>query len=185
MNFSGRTSRLTVQISLLVSLLAVGVVVMLRPYIADEEQIYKQGRIDQVVSQGPVTIGHVEWKLESLKAYTTLVDDEGKPISLGAPAGAVVVVANLTATPRDGLFLKERGFSCGSTLRDDRGNSWEDQQAYGYPLPTYCSDDDHPFTMNKPAKVAQVYVVPKTAVPHLTGIVFEDFDERRRAMLTP
>jgi len=180
-----KASRLGAQISLLLALMATGSFVMLRPYLDDQEQLFKQDRIDQVVKQGPVTVGHVDWKLDSLKASTTLVDDEGEEISMDKPAGSVIMLAKLTLTPRKGLYLKDGGFSCGAVLRDDRGNAWESQQAYGYPLATYCSDDDHPFAMNKPGTVVQIYVVPASAVSHLTGLTVENLDERRRVLITP
>jgi hypothetical protein len=182
---ASRASRLTLQIALLMALLATGVFVMVRPYLDDDERLFDQGRINKVISKGPVTVGHVDWQLDSLQAYTRLVDNEGEEISLGAPAGSVIIVAKLTVTPRAGLYLKDRGFSCAAALRDDRGNMWDSQQAFGFPLPTYCSDDDHPFTMNKPGTVAQIYVVPKTAVPHLTGVVVGQLEERLRVLITP
>ncbi|MFF0339151.1 hypothetical protein [Kribbella sp. NPDC004875] len=185
MKLASRVSRLAVQVSLLVSLASVGSFVMLKPYLDDDENMYKLGRIDTVVSQGPVTVAHVEWKLDSLKAYATLLDDEGEAIELGGPAGSIAVVATMTVTPRDGLFLKDKGFSCDAVLRDTKGNTWDNEQAFGYPLPTYCSDDDHPFTMNKSQQIAQVFVVPKSAVPNLTGVTVEDFSEHRRVLITP
>jgi len=185
MRTATRATRLAVQIALLVAVLATGVFVMLRPYLGDQEQVFRQGRIDQVVSKGPVTLANVEWKLESLKAYTRLVDDEGEEISLDAPAGSVIMLATFTVTPKEGLYLKDGGFSCGATLQDDRGNTWEGQSAFGLKIPTACSDDDHPFTMDKPGTVAQVYVVPSSAVPHLTGLVVEDSEAYRRVMITP
>ena len=185
MSSLNRASRLGAQISLMLALVATGTYVMLRPYLDDQERLYDQGRIDQVVKHGPLTIGNVEWKLDSLKAYTKLIDDEGEAISMDQPAGSVILVATLTVTPREGLYLKDHGFSCKAVLRDDRGNTWQTQQPYGFPLPTYCSDDDHPFTMDKPGQVAQVFVVPASAVPHLTGLVVEDLDERRRVLITP
>ena len=185
MSSLNRASRLGAQISLLLALVATGTYVLLRPYLDDQERLYDQGRVDEIVKQGPLTIGHVEWKLDSLKAYTKLIDDEGEEISMGQPAGSVIMVATLTVTPREGLYLKDHGFSCSATLRDDRGNNWAGQQPFDFPLPTFCSDDDHPFTMDKPGQVAQVYVVPASAVPHLTGLVLENLDERRRVLLTP
>jgi len=182
---ASRASRLAVQISLLVSLAATGSFVMLRPYLGDDETIYKDGRIDTVVSQGPVTVAHVEWKLDSLKAYTTLLDEDGEAIELGGPAGSMAVVATMTVTPRDGIYLKDKGFSCDAVLRDSKGNTWDNEQPYGYPLPTYCSDDDHPFTLNKSQQIAQVFIVPKNAVPNVTGVTVEDFSEHRRVLITP
>lgn len=185
MKLASRASRLTVQIALLVALLAAATIILLRPYLTDTERIYEEGRIDQVVGQGPVTVAHVEWKLDSLKAYTTLLDKDGEAIELGGPAGSTIIVATLTVTPRDGLFLKDKGFSCEATLRDTHGNTWDGQQPFDYPLPTYCGDDDFPFTMNKPRQIAQVYVVPKSAVPNLTGVTIEDFSAHRRVLITP
>ena len=61
--------------------------VLLRSYLDDEERLYDEGRITEVVQgPGPVTIGNVEWKLDTLQAYTQLVDDEGEEIEPG-PAG--------------------------------------------------------------------------------------------------
>ncbi len=185
MRIASRATRLAAQISLLVALLSTGVFVMLRSYLDDDERLFDEGRINQVVSQGPVTIGKVEWKLDSLQAYSALVDDDGEKIGMDQPAGSVIVVATLTVTPRQGVHLKDHGFSCAATLRDDRGNVWEGQQAYGFALPTYCTDSDHPFDLDKPSKLAQIYVVPATAVQHLTGIVVENLDERNRFLIKP
>ena len=68
--------------------------------------------------------------------------------------------------------------------RDDRGNIWKGQQPYGYPLPTYCGDSDHTWTRNKPGKIAQVFVIPASAVPHLTGIQVEAQPKYRRYLIT-
>jgi hypothetical protein len=184
MKTSQRTMRLAAQISLLVALLATSSYLIVRTYLGDEEQIYNNGAVDEVVSQGPVVIGKVEWKLESLRPWTQLVDAEKKPIELDQPAGSVVIVAKIAITPKDGLKLDSDGFGCSAVLRDDRGNLWKSQSAYGFALPTYCGDDDHPFTRNKVGQLAQIYVVPKSAVPHLTGIQVEDLDERRRVLIT-
>jgi hypothetical protein len=185
MRLANRAVRLAAQISLLLGLLSTSAFLLTRTYLGDDEQIYNDGAITEVVSKGPVTIDNVEWKLDSLQTYTKLVDDEVEEISLCQPAGAVIIFATATVTPLDGLYMKDNGFSCSADLRDDRGNVWEGQQPYGYPVPTYCSDDDHPFTRNKPAKIAQVYVVPASVVPHLTGIQVENLEERRRVLLTP
>lgn len=178
-----RTVRMAAQISLLLSLASSSVYLLEKTYLGDEETVYKEGNISEV-AKGPVTIEHVEWKLDSLKASTTLVDDEGEEISLDKPAGSVIIVATATLTPLDGLYLKDGGFSCKADLRDDRGNVWEGQSAYGYALPTYCADTDHPWKRNKPGKLAQIFVVPKSAVPHLTGIQVESLEERRRVLIT-
>jgi hypothetical protein len=184
-NLASRASRLVVQVTLLAALLGVGTFTLLHPYLSDDERLYKEGRIDEVVSQGPVTVQSIEWKLDSLKAYTAILNEDGEAIKLDAPAGSMIVLATLTVTPRKGLMLKERGFSCDALLRDGKGNTWDDTQAFGYPLPTYCGDDDHPFTMDKPAKIAKVYIVPKSAVPNLVGLTVEDFYIHRRVLITP
>ncbi|NUR94361.1 MAG: hypothetical protein HOV67_03785 [Kribbellaceae bacterium] len=185
MNAGGRASRLVVQVLVLAALLATGTYVTVRPYLNNDERIYEEGRIDQVVSQGPVTVSNVEWKLDSLKAYTTILDDKGEPIDLAGPAGTTIVVASITVTPKRGTYLKDRGFTCDAVLRDSKGNTWDDTQAYGYPLPTYCGDDDHPFTMDKPAQIAKIYIVPKNDVPNLIGITTEDFYLHKRVLITP
>lgn len=186
MRVANRAFRLAAQISLLVGLLSTSGFLVTRTYLGDEEQVYNDGTVNEVASKGgPVTIDHVEWKLDSLETYTRLVDDEGEEISMGQPAGAVIIVAKATVTGLDGLYMKDNGFTCSANLHDDRGNVWQAQQAFGYPLPTNCTDDDHPFTRNKPGQVAQIYIVPASAVPHLTGIVVETRDDFRRVLITP
>jgi hypothetical protein len=182
---ASRASRLVVQITVMVALLGVGTFTLLHPYLSDDERLYKEGRIDEVVSQGPVTVQDIEWKLDSLKAYTAILNEDGEAIELDAPAGSTYVLATLTVTPRKGLMLNDRGFSCDALLRDSKGNTWDDTQATGYPLPTFCGDDDHPFTMDKPAQVAKVYIVPKSVVPNLVGLTVEDFYVHRRVLITP
>jgi hypothetical protein len=93
-------------------------------------------------------------------------------------------VARIAITPRDGLRMGSSGFTCSAALRDDRGNLWKSQSAYGFPLPTYCGDDDHPFTRNKTGRIAQIYVVPESAVPHISGIQVENLEEFRRVLIT-
>ena len=185
MNLASRASRLAVQVSLMVALLGLGVFTVVRPYLSDDEDLYKQGRIDEVVSQGPVTVQSIEWKLDSMKAYTSILNEDGEAIELDAPAGSIFVLATLTVTPRKGLQLDDQGFSCDALLRDSKGNTWDDTQATGYPLPTFCGDDDHPFTIDKPGKVAKVYIVPKSDVPNLIGLTVEDFYIHRRVLITP
>lgn len=185
MNLASRASRLAVQFSLMVALLGLGFFTLLHPYLSDDEDLYKQGRIDEVVSQGPITVQDIEWKLDSLKIYTAILNADGEAIELAAPAGSTYVLATLTVTPKKGTMLQNRGFSCDAVLRDSKGNTWDDTQATGYPLPTFCGDDDHPFTMDKPAKVAKVYIVPKSVVPNLIGLTVEDFYVHRRVLITP
>jgi hypothetical protein len=182
---ASRASRLAVQISLLIALLGVGTFTVLHPYLSDGERLYGEGRIDEVVKQGPVTVQNIEWKLDSMKVYTAILNEDGEAIELDAPAGSTYVLATLTVTPLKGLQLDDKGFSCDAELHDSKGNTWDDTQATGYPLPTFCGDDDHPFTIDKPGKVAKVYIVPKSAVPNLTGLTVEDFYVHRRVLITP
>ncbi|GAA0936193.1 hypothetical protein GCM10009554_23520 [Kribbella koreensis] len=184
MKSSQRAVRLTVQISLLLALAATSALLLLRTYLGDTEKVYKSGTVTEVVQQGPVTIDRVQWKLESLEEYTQLVNEEMKTISLDQPAGSVIIVAMVAITPLDGVKLGASGFSCTSVLRDDRGNVWPSQDAFGFALPTRCSDDDHPFARNKAGQLAQVFVVPRSAVPHLSGIQVETRTDFRRVLLT-
>jgi hypothetical protein len=184
MKSSQHAVRLTVQISLLLALAATSALLLLRTYLGDPERVYKGGAVTEVVQQGPVTIDRVQWKLESLEEYTQLVDTEKKTISLDHPAGSVLILAKVAITPLDGLKLGAGGFSCNAVLRDDRGNVWPSQDAFDFALPTRCSDNDHPFVRNKTGQLAQVYVVPKSAVPHLSGIQIETRTDFRRVLLT-
>lgn len=184
MKRSHRAIRLTAQISLLIAVAATSALLLLRTYLTDQDKVYRQGSITEVVQQGPVTIGRVEWKLESLEVYTQLVDDEKKKIDLEQPAGSVVILAKAAVTPLDGVKMTDGGFPCTAMLRDDRGNVWKNQAAFGLELPTSCSDSDHPFTRNKANQLVQVYVVPQSAVPHLSGIQVENLAEYRRVLLT-
>ncbi|MEU4605144.1 hypothetical protein AB0F43_19355 [Kribbella sp. NPDC023972] len=188
MRIADRAARLAAQISLLLALASTSAFLVARGYVDNDEQLYNNGRITEVVPQGTsVTVGDVEWKLDSLEAYTRLVGTEGKEItSLTKPAGSMIVMAKVTVTPRDGVRMEENGFTCDAKLHDDRGNVWENQQVYtDFPLPTYCTDDEFPFTRNKSRQVAQLFVVPASAVPHLNGIMVGDLSERRIALLTP
>ncbi|HEY0619186.1 MAG TPA: hypothetical protein VGD15_16405 [Kribbella sp.] len=179
-----RTVRLTAQISLLLTLLALSAFLLSRTYLGDAERVYRDGAVTEVAGQGPVTIGKVRWNLDSLQPYTQLADSERKKIELEQPAGSVVIVVTASITPLDGLKMGSSGFTCTAMLRDDRGNLWQSQSASGYFLPTYCGDDDHPFTRNKTGRIAQIYVVPQSAVPHLSGIQVESTEEQRRVLLT-
>jgi hypothetical protein len=179
-----RAIRLTAQASVLLTLLALSAFLLLRTYLGDEERVYRDGAVTEVAGRQPVTIGKVRWKLDSLKPYTQLADAEHKKIDLEQPAGSVIILVTASITPLDGLKMGSTGFPCSAMLRDDRGNLWKSKSAYGYPLPTYCGDDDHPFTRNKTGRIAQVYVVPQSAVPHLSGIQVENSEEQRRVLLT-
>ncbi len=180
-----RIARLAAQISLLLVLLATSCFLMLKTYLGDPEQNFNDGAIHQVIDKGPVTIARVGWQLDSMSVYTRLVDEKGKEISVDRPAGAVIVVAQLRVTPLDGLRLKDGGFTCSTNLRDDRGNIWKTTNAYSFPMPTSCSDDDHPMTRNKATKIAQIFVVPQEAVPHLQGLLITNRDEYERFLIKP
>jgi hypothetical protein len=186
MRLANRAARLAAQTSLLLALASTSAFLVGRGYLDNDEQLFKNGRITEVVPQGtPVTVGDVEWKLDSMQAYTRLVNTEGEEItSLDQPAGSMVVMAKLTVTARDGVRIEENGFTCEAKLRDDRGNVWEDEDVYtDFALPTYCSNDDFPFSRNKPRQVAKLFVVPASAVPHLNGIIVGDLKERRNVLL--
>jgi hypothetical protein len=184
MKETSRVARLAAQISLLLVLLATSCFLMLRSYLGDPEQNFNEGAIKQVVAKGPVTIGKVGWQLDSMTVYTRLVDAKGKQISVLRPAGAVIVVAQLRVTPLDGLRLEDGGFLCGTSLRDDRGNIWAPTNAFDFPVPTSCSDDDHPMVRNKANKIAQIFVVPQEAVPHLQGLLVTNRDDYERFLIT-
>jgi hypothetical protein len=171
------------QVALLLVLLSLSAYLLLRTFLDDEEQRYNDGTVTEVVGRGPVEIGHINWKLDSMQPYTKLVDNEKKPIELDVPAGAVIVLVKMSITPLDGLKINN-GFTCAAMLRDDRGNTWKGQDAYGLALPTFCSDSEHPIERNHTGKIAQVYVVPKSAVPHLVGITTEYREDFRRVLLT-
>jgi hypothetical protein len=171
------------QVALFLVLLSLSAYLLLRTYLGDEGQRYNAGTVTEAVGRGPVEIGHIKWKLDSMQAYTRLVDDEKLPIDLDVPAGAMIILVKLSITPLDGLRINN-GFTCEAMLRDDRGNTWKGQDAYGLALPTFCADDDHPIKRNHTGQIAQVYVVPKSAVAHLVGITAEDGDDYRRVLLT-
>jgi hypothetical protein len=171
------------QVALLLVLLSLSAYLLLRTYLGDEEQRFNEGTVTEVVGRGPVEVGHINWKLDSMQAYTRLVDEEKKPVDVDVPAGAMIILVKISITPLDGLRINN-GFSCEALLRDDRGNTWEKQDAYGLALPTFCGDDDHPIERNHTAQIAQVYVVPKSAVPHLVGITTEYQRDYRRVLLT-
>ncbi|MEU4391018.1 hypothetical protein [Kribbella sp. NPDC023855] len=182
---SQRLLRLTAQVSLLVALASTSAFVLVRPYITDSDKVYRQGAITEVVERGPVIVDRVEWKLDSLDVYTQLVDKEKKTVtSLDRPAGSVIVLAKSTVTALDGLKMGADGFTCTAKLRDDRGNVWESQSAYGLAFAIRCSDEDFPFVRNKPGVVAHIFVVPESAVPHLVGIQVENLSDYRRVLIT-
>ena len=184
MKSTTRIARLAAQISLLLVLLATSCFLMLKTYLGDPEQNFNDGAINKVVAKGPVTLGRVQWQLDSMSVYTRLVDNDGEEVKVPRPAGSVIVVAQLRVTALEGLRLKEGGFTCFANLRDDRGNVWKTTNAFDFVIPTSCSDNDHPFTRNKPTKIAQVFVVPQEAVKHLQGVTVVNRDDYERVLIT-
>lgn len=181
-----RAVRLAAQLSLLLVLLSTCVYLILRTYLADEETIHKEGHVSEIHEHGgPVTIGDIEWKLESLQPYQHLVDKEGKKAEVDQPAGAVLMVAILSVTPREGTKVDDDGFNCDAKLRDDKGNVWDDTGVYSYSLPTYCGDNDTKWALDKTSKVAKIFVIPGKLAPGVLGIEVESLRERRRALITP
>jgi hypothetical protein len=187
MRIANRAARLAAQISLLLALLATSCFLMVRNYLGDEETVYNEDNVMELAKNGgPVTIGDVKWKLNSLQPYTRITDKDGEEIGMGVIPGSVLIVAIVTVTPLPGLYIKDNGFSCSANLRDDQGNVWQpSNNTSDWKLPTYCSDNEFPMKLNTPRQIAQMYVVPKPAVPHLVGISVEDLDSKRRVLITP
>ncbi|MFI7059929.1 hypothetical protein ACIBL3_03005 [Kribbella sp. NPDC050124] len=189
-----RAARLAAQISLLLALMSTSAYMLTRVYLDDDERIYNEGNINEMAtSGGPVTIGHVEWKLDSLQPYTRIVDKKGEEIGMGGTAGTILMIAKLTATPRQGVYLKDGGFTCGADLWDDRGNVWQPgPNTSDWELPTNCyaddSDDDgkdEKFEIDKPRQVAMIYVIPADAASHVIGVSMQDRDGFRRVLIAP
>ncbi len=180
-------SRLS-RISLLVLLLAVGGFLTVRMELADEDTFKKEAPVTEVVAKGSAEVDDVKWQLDSLKVYTRLLDEKNEEVEVEVPDGAVIVYATITLTPTERTKLND-GFTCDAALMDDRGNVWEDEDAFGIALPTFCGDDELKIVRGKPLKVAKVYVIPKTAVPHVLGLVTPPRDntsaERRLLLLRP
>lgn len=171
MTASGRLVTLTSRFALLLTLVVAAVYLMTSPYL-DDTQTTEENEVTGVVRAGPVAVnGEVEWELLSLRAYTRLVKKDGKQATIDVPSGATIVVAELSAKALAGAKVDEDGFLCAVELRDDRGSTWPEQGVFGLPTPTSCSDFEHPFKRGVAGKVAKVFVVPKSAVPHLTGVV--------------
>ncbi|TWD80601.1 hypothetical protein FB561_1684 [Kribbella amoyensis] len=188
MKLSDRAFRLTAQAALLVTLLGLSAFLLLRTYLGDDERVFEEGAVTEVVSKGPVTIDNVTWKLDSMQPYTTLVDKDKKAIKLdNQVAGTTVVVVTSELTVLEARRYNDGGFTCDAMLRDDRGNVWKSQSVFrDFPLPTYCSDNDNPIKRNEPTKIAHVFVVPSSAVQHLTGIQVESTEvgDFRRVLFT-
>lgn len=179
----GRVSRF----ALLVLLAAVAVHLTMRTELADQDTWQKESPITQVVRHGPAEVDEVEWTLDSLKVYTRLLDDRKEEVDVDVPAGAVIVMAVLTLKTTERTIISD-AFTCNAELIDDRGNVWEDADVFGITLPTFCGDDDLDVKRGVPFKVAKVYVIPKSAVPHVTGLITPESGNTsvdRRVLLTP
>jgi hypothetical protein len=166
-----RVLNLATRITFLIALLALTVWTIYEPTLTEANK-RREEAITRVVPKGPVDIEGSEWTLESMQVYTRLVDDQRKPVSLDVPAGASIVVAVVAIKPLVGLNMDDGGFSCDAELVDNQNNFWKEQSSvYGLSMPTYCSDDDHPFTRGKANKVMKVFVIPTAAVPNILGVV--------------
>lgn len=175
------------RIALALALTAISVFLLLRPVLGDIESAKKESFVTEVVSKGPVVVEDLEWTLESLTAYTRLVDKEKRQIEIDVPGGAVIVVAVMSFTASERTLIND-GVTCNAELRDDQGNVWTDTDAFGFELPTFCGDDDLVIQRGKPFKAAKVFVVPEKSVPHLVGIVTPPSDvtsAEQRVLIKP
>jgi hypothetical protein len=179
-----------VRIAVLVALLAAGAYLTLRSTLGDVDQTIKDRRyISQTVSKGPAVVEGIEWRLDSLRTYSRLADEDGEQVELDVPANATIVVAEISLTPTERANVDI--VTCKPELLDDRGNIWPaEESVFGYTMPTSCYDDDLAMAAGKTTKVATIYVVPKEAVPHLVGIATTEagsvnFRDRQRVLLTP
>lgn len=161
------------RIALVLCLFALAVYFVVRPFLGDDyENMQRAKTINRVVERGgPATVDGIEWKVNSMKAYTRLLDTDREAIDLDVPAGAIIVVVDATVKADKTVVVDSDGYACNAELVDDRGNRWEEKSAYDYPTPTSCNASDNPAEREVPYKVAKVFVVPKSAVPHLLGII--------------
>jgi hypothetical protein len=160
------------RVALAVLLLATGVFLAVRPSLGDIEAAKREAFVTGVATKGPVVVDDIEWKLESLRAYTRLVGEDKRVIEIDVPAKATIIVAVLALTPTAKADMDP--FVCDAELRDDRGNIWEADSSgnlFSFPMATYCGDDDLNARPGKTVKVAKIFVIPAEAVPHLIGIV--------------
>jgi hypothetical protein len=175
------------RISLAVFLAAVSVFLLVRPFLGDIEAAKKESFITDVVEKGPVVVEDLEWTLESLRAYTQLVDKDKRPIELDVPGGAVIVLAEFSIRPIEKTRIDD-GVFCNAELRDDQGNTWGPTDAFSLPIPTFCGDDDLEIERGKAFKVAKVFVVPEKSVPHLVGVIVPPLDNtasEQRVLIRP
>jgi hypothetical protein len=186
MRLPDRLLQLTARISLLIALASLSAYLLVRPYLGDPETLYNQGTVNETVSRGPVTMDKVRWQVGSMQLYTHLVDEDQRKITLDNNVpGSVVVAVHVAVTPLDGVDqLSSGGFVCETSLRDDRGNVWKNQDVATELGPSSCSDDDHPLKPNQPNKLVKLFVVPASAVPHLVGVQVGSLAEYRRVLIT-
>ncbi|MFC0628033.1 hypothetical protein [Kribbella deserti] len=169
---SARLLSIAARLALVLCLFSVSIYFVSKPFLGDDyENLQRSLAVTQVVDRGPVTIDGFEWTLHSMKAYTQLVDEEGAKVNLEVPAGATIIVVEATVKADSTVLVDGDGYSCNAVLTDDQGNKWAEKSAYRFPLPTSCSDNDRPAKRNVPFKVAKLFVVPKSAVPGLLGII--------------
>jgi hypothetical protein len=185
MRWLGRVSRF----SLLVLLLALGGYLTVRMELGDEDTFKKEAPVTEVVGKKTTAeVEDIKWRLDSLAVYTRLLDEKKEEVDVEVPDGAVIVYATLTLTPTDRSKLND-GFSCDAELMDDQGNVWEDEDAFGIALPTFCGDDDLNIVRGKPVKIAKVYVIPEKSVPNVVGLITpprgNNAAERRILLLKP
>lgn len=178
------------RIAVLALLLALGTYLTLLSSLGDVDQQIKDRRyISETVRNGPGLIAGIEWRLDSLRAFTRLANKDGEQLDIELPANATFVVAELSLRPTERADLGL--VTCEPDLLDDRGNIWEptDESVYDYTMETRCSDDLAMAT-GKTSKVAKIYIVPKEAVPHLVGIAAPEagsvnYQSKERVLLTP
>ena len=180
--------RVASRIGLLLTLLALSVFLGVRTTLGSQDTVQKRQPVTKVVKKGPVTVDTVVWRLDKLQLFTRLVKLNKEPIDLDVPDGAVVAKATLTLTATDRTKLDD-GFTCNAVLRDDRGNTWEDEDVVsGLDLPTYCGDSDLDIVRGKPFQVALVYLIPKESAKHLVGLMTPGTDNSsvdERVLITP
>lgn len=174
---SPRVVGLVSRVALLLCLVAIATWLTVRTVLGDEDTFEKSSPITEVVKGGPVTVQNVVWKLDSLKAYVRLINEETQEeADVDIPDNAIAVMATFTLTPTERTRIDD-GIYCNTNLVDDRGNVWKEESVFGIQYPTFCGDDDLNIKRGVPFKIAKVYVVPKSAVPHLRGVITPPDDE--------
>lgn len=127
---TARVLDLAGRIALVLCLFALSVYFVVRPFLGDDyENMQRAKAINQVVERGgPVKVDGIEWKVNSMKAYTRLLNEDREAIDLDVPAGAIVVVVEATVTADKTVVVDGEGYSCNAELADDRGNRWEEER---------------------------------------------------------